>query len=133
MAIEEIMEKTIIKFPRPIGRMESENLLCYLSGKLPANISGKIEYFKSFRYDEKNESVVKENGTLRLTATINSFKDVMVFDSLESRPWDKGISWISAIAFQVVPGWEFLDYHPKVQKLWDQVRGLVNKYFEEVI
>ena len=133
MTIEEIMKKTIIKFPRPIGRKDSENLFCYLSGKLPANISGKVEYFKSFRYDEKNESVVEENGTLKLTATIYSLKDGTVCDYLESRPWDEDTSLISAIAFHMVPGWESSDYRPKVQKFWDQVRGLVNKYFEEVI
>ncbi|MFH1918033.1 MAG: hypothetical protein ABIJ14_02960 [Nanoarchaeota archaeon] len=42
-------------------------------------------------------------------------------------------SLISRIAFQRVPGWDLSDYRSEVRELWDDVRKVVNQYFEGVL
>lgn len=133
MSLDELTKKTTIDFPRPIRSQHAEDLLCYLSSHLPANVSGKIGYFINYIYDPETESSSEDKGTLKLSATVNSLKEAMAFDSFQSKPWEANTSYISAIEFQRVPDWELEEYRPEIRKLWDDVRECVGKYFEEVL
>ena len=133
MSVDELAEKTTIDFPKPIGRESAEGLLCYLSSHLPANVSGKIEYFISYRYDSKKESSFEDKGTLKLVASVNNLKGLMASNTFISERDGRDTSLISRIAFQRVPGWDLSDYRSEVRELWDDVRKVVNQYFEGVL
>ncbi len=132
MSISEILKEAVIEFPRPIGREDSESLLCYLTRMLPANINGKIGYYLSF--DHLNGEIRRDNGTLEVSATISghcSPSSRLIFDTFTSQPFNEDSSYIKAISFALVPGWDLSDYGDERRKLWSDVRGLVNKYFKE--
>jgi hypothetical protein len=126
--IEEIIEATTIKFPRPIDREDSENLLGYLAKKLPGNISGKVEYYISFNHPNLiNDGVLKEEGTLKISGVITSY-DPLVFDTFESKPWNDDTTYISEIAFSMGNG-NLSEYNQEKRQLWGNVRELVGQYF----
>jgi hypothetical protein len=131
MGIEEIAKENTIEFPRPIGREGAENLLCYIAKELPANISSKIEYYKTFFYDQEKDGVLEDKGTLTVIANIHDLRENGGFDSFQSKSCGGDTSYISAIASQMVPDWELSDYRPEIRKLWKDVRQIVDEYFRK--
>ena len=104
-------------------------MLCYLSNHLPADVSGKIEYFINYLYDSKIKSSLENKGTLKVSANIRNFEVSMAFDSFESISYDKDSSFISGIKFNRVPAWEIEDYRTEIMELWDDVRKSIENYF----
>ena len=133
MSLKEILEKTTIKFPRPIGREEAEKLLCYIANNLPANVSATTEYDMFYYHSLDEDLIEKTNGTLKVNAEVDSVKERGLFDSFESETWKEDMSYISSIAFQRARGSELSDYDPEKIKLWGGVREVVEKYFKEVL
>jgi len=131
MSFKEITDKTTIEFKRPISLEETEDLFRYIAKNMPANISSTIKYFKSFLYDNESKNTLEDKGTLEVMAGIHNLK-THEFDAVQSTHYDKDTSLISSFAFQRIPDWELCDYRPEVKELWDQFRGLVDKYFEKV-
>lgn len=133
MSVDELTKKTTIEFPRPIGREHAEKMLCYISSHLPGDVNGKVEYFINYRCDSKKKDSLEEKGTLTLFVNVNNSKKIPSFDTFVSSPWKEDSSLISKIEFQKIPGFELSEYRPEVIELWDDVRKVVNKYFEEVL
>jgi len=131
-SMEKIIERTTITFPKPQNLKRVEKLLRYIATNLPANISCNSSYFTSFiNSDEEIPKLLNQRGTIKITATIHSLRNPLAFDSLESQSFNRNTSRISALAFQLVPGWDISDYKPENLKLWSEVRELTAKYFSE--
>jgi hypothetical protein len=123
MSIDKKIKKTTIDFPRPIDFENSKKLLCYIADNLPADVSWNIEYSGSFTHDTDVKGLVEDKGELRVNALIQSLR---TFDTLTSKPFDKGTSLISALESSGQ-----IEYNSEVRKFWDDVRKCVEKYFEE--
>lgn len=133
MAVEELIEKTKIGFPRPIGLKQTEEMLCYISSHLPANVSQKVEYHKRFDYDPEKDGSLENNGTLKVIASIHKMSEPFEYDTFVSYPYDKDTSFISGVKFEIVPGWNLSEYRPEVRELWDDVRNCINHYFKDIL
>jgi len=131
MSIDELLKKTTINFPRAINLEESEKLLEYISEKLPGNINYVITYYKSFFYDEMAGKAGNSTGTLNINANIKNSKEIMAFDNMGMLSSNEDVSKLSSIEFSKTPGWSIADYRPEIQRLWDNVRNIVDAYFKE--
>jgi len=131
MSLKEILEKTTIEFPRPIGREEAEKLLFYIAKNLPANVNTTIEYYMCYYPSADEDLIEKTKGTLKVSASVDCVRPIGLFDSFQSETWKEDMSYISSIAFQRDLGKELSDYEPEKIKLWDDVREVVEKYFKE--
>lgn len=131
MSIDEVIEKSTINFPRALALKEAEELIEHLAKKLPANIHYKVSRHKSIGYQEKDERVLKQEGTVNISATVINIKEPMSFDVCEFKPSMKDTSKLSSINFQLIPDYEIHDYRPEVIKLWGDVRKVVEDYFKQ--
>lgn len=132
MLLDEMLNKAIIPFPKPLNLKGAEKLLKYVSENIPGNVNYHVEQYKSFLYDNKKKKSIKDNGTLKISGRINSLDKIMEFDTVMLEPWEKDPSYVASIKFQLIPGFESRDYE-RVFPLWEDVRKLVNKYFNEVL
>lgn len=132
MSIDKLLlDKTTIKFPKPLNLKGSEKLLKYISEKLPGDVNYTVNYYNHLLYDRERKKFVKSNGTLNITANIISSKEVMAFWDISMLSSDQNLSRLSSIEFAKVPGWDIGDYRPEVQRLWDDMRKIVENYFKE--
>ena len=131
MSIEEIAEQTKIEFPRDLHLKEAESLLFYIAENLPANINYQTSSHKSISRCTPAGGVAIRQGTIGLTASINSLKNPGAFDSLRFHKEVGDSSRFSHINFEMVPGWELSDYRPEVKQLWDDIRVITTEYFNQ--
>ena len=130
MSIEEVIKKINIPFPKPQSLEQVEELLRYITMNLPATIRCHFQYNTYFSKG-KDSKLLEDNGSVNIIASIVDTEKTMAIGTLESRPYSQDSSYISALAFQMVPGWDISDYRPEVLNLWDEVRGLTKKHFSE--
>jgi len=130
MTVDEVLEKSIIHLPMPLSLERTEKLLVYIAEQLPANLSYELSSHHSIYHEEGKSS--KQLGTVSITGSIKSLKDILASDSFQCTPSenDEDISRISQIKFSVVPGYELDEYRKEVTRLWDDVRQLVSEYFK---
>lgn len=125
--IEEVIESTRVPFSRSINLDKGKKLLKYIAANLPASISFRCEYQGSFS-DHYEGKVLEYPGSIGLVATVIDKKGAS--DTFVSFRADYGPSLIAGIVFSSVPGWDLENYRIEVRQLWDDVRKVVNKYFE---
>jgi len=126
-----LLEKTTIKFPKPLNLKGSEKLLEYISKKLPGDVNYTVNYYSHFLYNKERKKSLKSNGTIGITANIISSKEAMAFWDTSMLSSNENLSRLSSMEFSKVPGWDIADYRPEVQGLWDDVRKIVEDYFKE--
>lgn len=130
MAIDEVLKKATIKFPRAIGIENARELILYISEKLPGRINFSAKQYYSAGDNEEEKKFKIENGTLEISGNIIPSKNPMEFDTFQLKPWEEDTSYVSSLEFQLVPDWEIRDYH-RVEPLWNNVRKIVDDYFRE--
>jgi hypothetical protein len=130
MAIDEVIDRATINFPGHLNLRNAERLLQYISENLPGNVHYFIENHNNFLYDREKGKPVKDRGTLKISANFSDSKEALYFDTAQLEPWSKNTSYVSSMRFQMIPGWELLDYS-RVLPLWDNVRKLVGEYFDK--
>ena len=130
MTIDEVLERSTILLPMPLSLERTEKLLVYIAEQLPANISYKLSSHHSIYPEEEKAS--KQLGTVSITGSIKSLKDVLASDSFNCThsEKDRNTSRISLIKFSIIPGYELDEYRKEVTRLWDDVRKLVSEYFK---
>jgi len=130
MALDEVLQKAKIEFPRAIGIENAKELLLYISEKLPGRVNFNTKQYQSAGYNEEEKKNKMENGTLEISGNIIPSKDPMEFDTFQLKPWEEDTSYVSSLEFQLVPDWEIRDYY-RVEPLWNNVRKIVDDYFIE--
>lgn len=130
MSIDKLVEKTTIKFLKPLNLRNAEKLLLYISEHLPGTVNYHIEQHKSLSYNKEKKKSTKDNGTLTISTNISNSEKVMAFDFPQLIPWEKDSSYVSSIQFPRLSD-NLMDYRPEVQRLWDDVRKIVENYFKE--
>ncbi|MEM4244781.1 MAG: hypothetical protein QW404_02180 [Candidatus Nanoarchaeia archaeon] len=128
MSIDHVLEKTIIKLPRPLSLKETEDLIEYIAEQLPGDIYYKISRNKSVI--KNPEGILKFDGSGSISANIKSYKSG-AYENFSCEPDDfTKDSKISAIKFTTVPGWKLFDYRKEVVELWHEVGKIVAQYFD---
>jgi len=130
MSLDQILEKTIIKLPRPLSLEETEDLIEYIAGQLPADIQYKISHNKSVINDPEGKGLLKFDGSGGITANIKNHKSGAYENfSCEADDLTRD-SKISVIKFTMVPGWKLFDYRKEVVELWHEVGKVIAQYFD---
>lgn len=126
-SIDDMLEKSTIRFPEPLTINEARKLLGYIAKTLPANIN----YYTSqhFSIYAENKRVAEEPGTPSVTGTIRSLKETFAADSFSSVPADDTPK-ISSLRFSPIPGYELSEHSAEVVKLWKDVKTLAAAYFK---
>ncbi len=130
-SLDEVTEKTTIKFGKPLTQEGIEDLLLYIAKEMPANINYNASYHRSLL--RTGHGIRGQKGSVTVSAQIVGCKNPLAFDCFESILLEGDSSKISAIAFNRVPGWELHDYRQEVRALWGQVREVVGRYFSQEI
>ncbi len=129
MGVEEVTKRATINLPKAITLEEAEELLEYLARELPGIISYRLERNMTLYHDDSE--IIKSMGSVSLSGNIRSFKEHGNFDSFEGKPSEYHYSMIDTIGFFVVPGFDLTDYRQGAIGLWDDVRTLISRYFEQ--
>ena len=139
MTVDELFEKSNIKFPKRINMTDAENMLHYLSDKLKVNIN----YNKSFNIalyakdvtseDEtiSAKNVSKQYGSVALKGTINSLDSSVISEGFEFTASAKNPVMFDSLKFSLVPGWVMWDYSPSLVSFWDETKVLVGEYLTQ--
>jgi hypothetical protein len=119
-SLDDIVEQSRVRFPKPLTIPETEKLLIYIAEHLTAIINYQTsQYFSIDGASERapmNDPVVNEPGTPSLKGTIvHSVKGRVPINSFNSEPDIDG-ERISSLRFDVAPEYE--------------VRDLVDAYFQ---
>ena len=130
MSVEEVVNKTTIKFKRPLKEKEIRSLMIYLARELSADITYEISYRRELIHNRDKGGLSIKTAGLELTARITS--SLFASDSLTSKGHEniEALDSISGFSFNKVPGWEVLEYRPEVRALWSKVRTSVDEYFD---
>ncbi len=128
MTIDEVIEETTINFKHDLNLDETESLFLFIAEKLPANISYHTGYFRDYRYEE--DGVTTSNGTVEISGMISRIREPYSFDSFTGVHSEMDTSKFSSFHFSRIPGYEISEYRPVVRQLWDDVREIVEDYFE---
>jgi len=127
-SLDDMLEKSTIRFPEPLTINETRKLLGYIAKTLPANINYHTS--QHFSIYAENKRVADEPGTPSVTGTIRSLKETFAADSFSSKPSDEDITRISSLRFSPMPGYELSEHRPEVVKLWKDVKTLAEAYFK---
>jgi len=133
MSIDQIIEETTIKLPKPLSLEETEKLMEYLAKQLPGDVNYNISANKSIIHGAEDEGLLKFDGTVGVKANIKSHSSgAYEHFSCEPDEFARDTSRISVIKFMTVPGWELFEYRKEVVGLWREVRNLVTQYFNQI-
>jgi len=127
--IEDLVKRATINFPGPLNLGQTEDLLEYIAREMPGKVYLQEEVHKTFSFEPKVGNLVKDQGTIGISATIINSCNPVSFDSCESVNYDRDSGFISGLRFFMVPGFDIPDYRPERMTLWDKVRDLVEDYF----
>ena len=129
MSVDQILEETIIKLPRPLTLDEVEGLVGYIAVNLPADIRYKVSHNKSLINDPKGKGLLKFDAGGGIVASIKNNKGGAYESfSCESDYFTRDFK-ISVIKFAMVPGWNLYDYGKESVELWHEVRKVITQYF----
>jgi len=132
--LEELLEKSNIKFPRPINRNAARHLLMLIMRDMPAahvgyssTVRGDID-----RLDEETEKLKLEESDAEFGGTISNkrtrrtsyFKLGRV-----DRP-DLPGGYCSLI-FNTIPGYRLDEHDPNEVEIWKRTREIVEDYFSQ--
>lgn len=123
MTLDALLEKSTVKFSRPIIYEEVEELFKYIAEKLPGEVRYTLEIGKKIPREKGDNEI----SSVKITGNINSLK----YFSLAYFNCEGDYNSLSAIRFSTIPGYS-LDEHSKEEvKLWEDVGKIVNDYFLE--
>ena len=140
--LEELVEATTIRFPRPLSFEEAKKVLVYISDYLPARLTNTYEIHENIRSPTDRKELAKlegrdesdyalDRGTVKISSTISREKN-FAFDILCSlNEISSDFNLIDGFRFQTTPGYDNINeriYHDKIP-LWNHVRQAVTKYF----
>ena len=129
MSLETLINKSTVKFPRPLSLKETEKLFSYLTKNLPARITYHADYLMNLRNEDNR--VCKDPGTASISGTI-SIDTSHAFDGFESKEYSEDATKISAIKFILTPGYDIEEeYTQDVRSLWNSVKEKVSDYFSQ--
>ena len=132
MTIEDLIGRSTIEFPAPLGVREVEKLIRHLSMKLPAHIHYNVFYHRQFFYDCEQKKDSQRLESILVNAFIRRLSGDFAFDAVEFQPSGKNHTKIGAMRFVLKPGYtELAEYWTDVVKIWDDTRELVGQYFAQ--
>jgi len=126
VSLDDILEKSTVRFSEPLTIHEIKKLLEYIAKTLPARISYHAS--QHFFIYGKNEGDLTEPGTPSVTGTIASLNEIFATDSFSSVPSD-GIPKISLLRFSPIPGYTLTEHRLEIVSLWEDVKTLAEAYF----
>ena len=129
--MEELIKKTTIEFPRPVGLREFEKMLSYISESVPTDIDYRVSYYRNLRNHGSNRSSDREEGSVEVGGMIRLTRIPLALENFTTSTSKKDYRKIASMRFNLVPGIDEQDYMPQVRELWGDVRQAVQKYFEK--
>ncbi|MFH1310849.1 MAG: hypothetical protein ABIH65_00395 [Nanoarchaeota archaeon] len=130
MTIEEVVKRTTIEFPQKISFSQVEDLIKHIAKELPANIHYDFLSHTDVGYSFGTEELVKNTLKSPVTGRIIKVKEPLIFGSFSFINSKQDIFSSSSMQFHLGHDWELEKYSPKVRKLWDDVKKIVDEYFE---
>lgn len=127
--LEELLERSVIKLPKPLDLQHAEDLLHFITARLPGRVDYKISQHKRIGQD-----VEKSLGYVRLKGTISSSSSTHAFTSFSSSSRSDPTydpTYIEELRFDTIPGYSLREHRTEQVELWDRVRNLVQGYFED--
>lgn len=130
MAIDDVLEKATIEFPRKLDLRNAENLLKSIAKDLHGNVRYTISEQKNIGYHIiESQDFQEKTINIQVNGSIDTKN--FVLGPFKLRTAENNYSSFSGINFQITPGWDIEDYRPEVIKLWDDVRKVVTNYFKK--
>ena len=129
MATQNLIQRATITFPIALSLRGTEDLLQFVARNLPADINWQTHYFGNI-YHDGDRKLLRQYGTVSLSAMIRSLNNPMAFDSFESVHSRDDSSKIESLRAVLIPGYDLVsEYRVEAVKLWDDVRKQVSSYF----
>ncbi len=133
MSIEELVERSEIKFYVPLNKEEAEDLFDYIGKELPGEVSYTVAESKRIGYmfeevNQNHEFPWKETNGLSISGKIFSRKGGA--SSFDTTTTLETPTLIHGISFQTILGYKVEKHAPKEVQLWDDVRNAVEAYFK---
>jgi hypothetical protein len=129
--LDEVLAKSDIKFPRPISFANAEKLLLSISEEIRGKVHYSLNIPKSFVYDEEEKRIRISLKDRTLGHICIEDNKTHAFEFARMMPYEGDPSQFSSMKFDIVPRWKFSDYKKETLQLWDNVRKIVEKYFQD--
>lgn len=137
-SVDEVCERSTVKFEPPITLEQAESLLGYVCVKLPAVIHPKV--VRDFRLSppggdtpaQYQDRPVKIRKGVSLSGDIKHLGGKYESAGFSCDTAEDDPNRIVSLSFSTTPGCErTVDYRPETVQLWDDVKRLAAQYFEE--
>ncbi len=131
MALDKLLERTTVEFPRGLREKELKDLFKFVVGMFTKT---EITYYpqKSVhvgnRFEKITDKVPVKTYNLRITDHVDNLFDSAGFECLKKDALDSG-PLFHGIRFFTTPGYELSEIPSSRLKLIDSVRAAVEKYF----
>ena len=122
--LDERLEKAQIVFQERMSLKQAESLLIYIAKNLPAKIECTVSQGKRIG---SGESIVHYSP--KISGRINHMCKY-VFDSFECLSYGINYTDFTFLKFMTIPGY-YNEHRKEVRQLWDDVRKIVNQYFQK--
>ncbi len=128
--IEEILNKAKITFSNPLSFADTERLLFCISEGIQGEVHYSLDWPKSFVYDETGKKSKIKEGEKRTIGEITIKENkTPVLEIAKVIPYDGESSQFSSMVFNIDSRLNLSDYKKETLQLWNDVRGIVEKYF----
>lgn len=133
MSLDKLLEKTEIKFPRPIDREEMHELFKFLANQLEG-YEFNVHYEKEIRYGSRfNQSQKKIPIRIynkKISGSVSNSNGMTGFECFKKDSIDSGNKFYE-IKFFTPPGYDLEEVNPKDIATMDTVREKVKLYFSQ--
>jgi hypothetical protein len=130
MAIEKVLEETIITLPRDLALDEAKSLINYTAIQMHTNIHYHFSQNIVIRHPTSHGEFVKEEGTSIVKGEIISNVKPSVSLPFEFGNSEKNLSRLNSINFEFPSKWTE-QYEQEEKQLLNDVRSSIENYFKE--
>jgi len=135
MDIDTIIEKSVIKFPRPLKVKKVEALLVYMAENISVNIeynkSSDVKLTRESMHDEFSGFVPKKTYRRSLKGTITSTTDFTISESFSCEYVPNKYKQFDSIQFLTSSGNIPKYKEEKLLKFFEDIHEVVDKYFSK--
>ena len=128
MSLDQVLERTTIRFPVSIGTEEAEKLLEHVSAKLSCRIEYHLSENRRIIYDGQLKKSSRSSGSSKISGSIYNGARSASFESFgffASAPAHQGIRFFTP------PGYELGEISKEEIGLMDSVRKQMEAFFSK--
>lgn len=130
MGVDEVVERSTVKFERALDISGVKSLLRYVAERVPCEVSYAVECFEALVHSSCGNGVItNQHGSFKFSGTFRILGGTSFAGFNCSSDAYLGAG---ALNFLAIPGYSLSEHRKEEVEVWDNVRAGIEKYFKEM-